>query len=85
MYKTRAGWAVLIDDPRVPQALLGTTLRIPALGDRVRVLRGQGIGTELEVVAVLGPVYSPDQKIYVDVQGDVPSWYHPWDVEVLPK
>lgn len=85
MSKTRADWVVLIDDPRIPQVRLGTPLRIPVPGDQVRVIRGQGVGSEFKVVAVRGSVYSPEQKVYVDLQGEEPSWYYPWDVEVLPK
>lgn len=59
-------------------------MRIPKAGEQVRVIRGQGLGKICLVVLVKGPVYSPVQRVYVDVPGEIPTWYFPWDVEVIP-
>ena len=84
MYKTRDEWLTLIRDQKTPRSFAGTTPRIPSPGDMVRVVRGTYTGASFTVVAVTGPVYSIAQEVYVDVPGDVPMWFHPWDIEVLP-
>lgn len=49
----------------------------------MRVLHGPLTGSLCTVVAVRGLIYSPAQKVFLDVPGDTPTFVYPWDVEVL--
>jgi len=61
----------------------GTELRIPVAGDRVRVISGEDFGQEFTVVRIAGNVYRPDQQVFVDHPREIPTWYYPWDLEVV--
>lgn len=74
-----------INDRRCRHHFAGTEVFIPLVGDRVRIVRGENCGDEYEVLAVRGNVYIAAQRIYVNAPGDIPVWYYPWDVEVLPR
>jgi len=63
----------------------GTKEVLPKVGDKVRVLRGESVGAEYEVLAVVGNVYSSSQRVYVAAPQETPTWYYPWDLQVLPS
>jgi hypothetical protein len=55
----------------------------PATGDRVRVIAGAEVGAEFVVVVVTGNAYRSDNRVYVDHPSGVPTWYFPWNLEVI--
>ena len=85
MPKTRAEMLKAIDDRKLKHRFAGSQLTIPGVGDTVRVIRGQDLGTDFEVIAVRGNVYSADQHVYVDTDHELPTWYHPWDLLVVAR
>lgn len=70
--------------PRTPDHFAGTKLRIPVVGDRVQVISGEDIGEVFTVTAIRGNVYRFDQQVFVNHPRDLPTWYYPWDLKVLP-
>lgn len=84
MTLTKDEWLDLIADPMTEKRGAGTRLVVPAAGDRVIVRRGLDVGQTFTVVCVRGHVYRLDQRIFVDHPSDIPTWYHPWDLEIVP-
>lgn len=84
MHKSREEWTSLIDDRTLEHDPAGIELRVPRQGETVLVTSGRWVGQTFLVVAVRGNVYSPVQRVYVDVPGEIPTWYYPWNVSVVP-
>lgn len=72
-----------IHNPTVEKHFAGTRVRVPQAGDVVRVRSGEDIGEKFTVLTVLGNVYRFDQQVFVDHPSGEPTWYYPWDLEVL--
>lgn len=62
----------------------GHPFREPSRGNLVRVLRGSiHVGETFRVLAVEGNAWRSDKRVYLDVPGDTPTWWHPWDLAIL--
>lgn len=85
MAKSREEMLKAIDNRNLKHRFAGSLLTIPGVGDIVRVVRGQEVGAEYEVLAVRGNVYSADQHVYVMSDSEIPTWYHPWDLQVVRR
>lgn len=83
MKRTAMEWNTLIQNPKVSQRFAGTDLQVPVPGDKIKIIRGSDTGQVHTVIACIGHAYSLNQKIYVEVEGDTPTCYMPWDVEIL--
>jgi hypothetical protein len=83
--KSRDEMLKAIDNRTLKHRFAGSLLTIPGVGDVVRVVRGQDIGAEFEVIAVRGNVFSAEQHVYVLSDHDLPTWYHPWDLLVVRR
>lgn len=84
MPRTLTDWYQIISSrPQGEHRFAGTPANRPKAGDRVRIISGLHVGEEFDVVSVRGPLYAPDQRIYVDVPDGIPTWYNVWDVQVL--
>ena len=83
MTLTRKEWRKLIQDPRSKKQHGGVTLVTPEVGDRVRIIIGNNTGEEYEVVDVAGFVYRTALKVYINHESGIPTWYWPWEVEIL--
>lgn len=81
--RTRKEWLKVILDGSVEHRFAGTRLVRPKPGDKVRVVSGTDVGMEFQVVLVEGNAYRSDNQVYVDHPSGVPTWYYPWNLEVI--
>lgn len=83
MTKTKKEWRALIQDPLSEKRHGGVALVTPQVGQRIRITIGEDLGKEYEVVDVAGFVYRTALKVYIDHESGIPTWYWPWEVEIL--
>lgn len=79
----RDDWLRLIRDPKAVKHFAGSPFRVPEAGDRVKVLTGENVGEVFRVITVIGNVYRSDQQVFVDHPSGIPTWYYPWNLEVV--
>jgi hypothetical protein len=76
-----ASWDVVTSLGRARFA--GTPAPPPMPGNRIRILRGENRGVELEVLDLVGNVYRSDFRVIVrNLEGEL-VWYYPWDVIIV--
>ena len=78
-------WRTLLGQRDLEHHFAGAVWEKPRVGDRVRVIAGEGVDEVFGVVAVEGNAYRADNQVYVDHPSGIPTWYWPWNLVILEK